>query len=446
MSWDEIWIKKGNEDTENLNDLNGFDVNNLNLNSEDTVNNIIDYCKIEKKDKILEIGAGAGRLGDIFLKKNYNYYATEKSESLVKKFKLLVNENRIKFNKTNDLPFKENSFDVVFCWSIIQYFDTIEDFFKLFNEMKRVATKIILLGDIYEIEENNNNKKYKYNTNKLKHLFIKKNTFKNLKEINKTSKIYSFNFYNFNNSTSTRYNCIFYLNKKLDHFQKIDNFFNNSEIEEINKEILKLEKKKDIKNYIWKFYDHFNNDLSRIEYFVNYSEKLKKISSLFFKNKSYYLMKDKVNFKYPNGEGFAPHQDAAAGWLKYSKTHYTIAISLIDTTIENGCIWIADINCNKLLTKEFVDLNNKIVDDKLYKPITTKAGDILIFDSFVPHKSYVNKTNKARKMLFFTYAYNDSKNNTMYEDYHNDKFLSVPPNIYRKEGGIYRSGNTFIKR
>jgi 2-aminoethylphosphonate dioxygenase len=444
MNWDDIWIKKGNEETNNLNILNGFNVNNLNFTAENTVNNIIDNCNIKIQDTILEIGAGAGRLGKIFLDKNYDYFALERSESLVEKFKLLVDKNKIQINKSNKLPFEDDSFDIVFCWSIIQYLD-YDTFYLIFNEMIRVSKKCILLGDIYEIKEEGN-KNYKYKSNNLKHFYIPKNIFKNMKDINITSKLSDYRICNFNNSTKTRYNCVFNLNKQLKNFQIIRSFFDNSEIEDINNEIINIEKQKDKKKYIWKYYEYKNINLSRIEYFVNYSEKLKNISNLFFNKTSFYLMKDKINFKYPNGEGFEPHQDAAAGWLKYSKKHYTVAISLIDTTIENGCIWIADINCDKLLTKEFTDLNSKIVNDVLYKPITTKAGDIIIFDSFVPHKSYINKTNKSRKILFFTYAYNEKKINTMYEDYHKDKFLNVPPNIYRISNTKYRSGNTFNKR
>ena len=81
-----------------------------------------------------------------------------------------------------------------------------------------------------------------------------------------------------------------------------------------------------------------------------------------------------------------------------------------------------------------------------YIEITDRPLYIIIFDSFVPHKSFINKTKKSRKILFFTYSYNENKINTMYEDYHRDKFLVVPPDIYRLKNKKYRSGNTFKKR
>lgn len=211
MNWDDIWIKKGNENTSDLKSLNGFDVLNCNINftPEDTVNNIIKYCDIDTSNKVLEIGAGAGRLGKIFLDKNYDYYAVERSESLVNKFKLLIDKNKIEINKTNKLSFEDNSFDIVFCWSITQYFKSIEDVDFLLSEMMRVSKKCILIGDIYEFEDNIK-KNYKYKSTNLQHLCIPKKKFE---DMFKSSNEYNYKLCNFTNTTDVRYNCL--INKKL---------------------------------------------------------------------------------------------------------------------------------------------------------------------------------------------------------------------------------------
>lgn len=208
MTWDDIWEKKGNENTTDLKTLNGFDVCNFKFTADDTVNNIIKYCNICVSDKILEIGSGAGRLGKIFLNKKYDYYAIERSKSLVNKFKLLIDKNKIELNTTNILPFKDNSFDIVFCWSIVQYFDSVEDFNLLLTEMKRVSKKTILIGDIYE-SKNKIQKDYKYDYQDLKHLCIPKKTFENNDDISSNK----YRICQFNNSDSTRYNYLLYLNK-----------------------------------------------------------------------------------------------------------------------------------------------------------------------------------------------------------------------------------------
>ena len=232
-------------------------------------------------------------------------------------------------------------------------------------------------------------------------------------------------------------------------FSLIKQYFSNNDIDNIIEEVNRLKLLPDIKdNKIWKYYEYNDNSkLSRIEHFVNSSKKLKNISNMFFNNNSnYVLMKDKLNFKYPNGEGFIEHQDIAAGWGKYGSNHISIAIPLCDTTIENGCLYFADIGINKILTEEFTDLTDNIVHPKHYKSYPTKKGDIIIFDSFIPHKSYINKSNSERNILYFTYTFNNKNIKNLYEDYHSDKFKNCPPDIYKDINIKYRSGNTYVKR
>jgi len=438
MNWNEIWEKKGLDNTTNLSILNGFDVNNINNinnNSIKLVDKIIDKCNIDINDSILEIGCGAGRLGKIFLEKKYKYYGLEKSSSLVKKFKELVNKDKIDLLKKNDLQkYKNDSIDIIFLWSVLQYLEDYKELGILLEELCRIGTKYILIGDIYEICEDNNNKKYKYKSNNLKHLIVSKEYFNNFF---KKDLFNSFEFNNFNNSTKTRYNIIIKLNNELPTFKIIRNYFSENMIENINIEVEKLENMKSTD--IWKYYEHSNkNILSRLEYFINKSSFMENLSQIFIKNKNMFLMKDKINFKYPNGEGFIEHQDIAAGWHKYGKKHITIAIPLTETTINNGCLWIADINAKKQLTPDFTNLNNFIINNNLYKPIETNIGDIFIFDSFVPHKSFKNNTKDSRKILYFTYTDSDK-----YEIYHSDKFKVAPPDFYRDENKKYPSNNTF---
>ena len=450
-NWDNIWLKKKKKKTDDLHVLNGFDINNINYTTKDLVNYIIKICDIKKKNSILEIGAGAGRLGTYFLKQNYNYNAVEKSSSLVNKFKRLVHKDKIIQASGGNIPYDDNSYDIVFCWSVVQYLKDVSQLKNFMNEMIRVSKKTVFIGDIYEQLENIDNKKYTYKMSNLKHLSIPKKYFYDKKNINITLNIKSFNIEQNYNSSPTRYNIIFNIDKVMKPLTILKNFFSKKDILSIKKEIEFLEQQPDKKKYIRKYYEYQNeNTLSRIEYFVKYSTIMKNISNIFFNNKQYILMKDKINFKYPKGEGFKPHQDITSGWGKYSKKHFNVAIPIDDTYLENGCLWFADINCDKMLTREFTDLDYSIVGKKLYKPSITDTGDIIIFDSYIPHKSFVNTTNKNRIILFFTYVLIDNDNNEddIYEHYHEDKFKSVPPNIYRDKNlnMKYRSGNTNAKR
>ncbi len=223
----------------------------------------------------------------------------------------------------------------------------------------------------------------------------------------------------------------------------ITNFYNPSEVDKIYSVVQKFEQEQDRKDYIWKYFEKDKTTISRIEYFINHnlflnelanSDKIIKEVNLLMDEESI-IFKDKINFKYPSGEGFKPHQDIAAGWGEYCNRHITFALPFSDTTEENGCIYFGDTQ-QEQLTNTFEDLS----DDVRMEPVYTKKGDIILFDSYVPHASYENKTNEARSILFFTYT--PASEGNYYEQYHVDKFKNVPPDIYKVEGKKYKSGNS----
>ena len=226
----------------------------------------------------------------------------------------------------------------------------------------------------------------------------------------------------------------------------IKSFFNDNEIDLIKNRVLELERKEDKKNFIWKFYEKKKNRINRIEYFIKFDEyfyklahsrNLLKIAEDLLGEKPI-LFKDKINFKYPEGDGFAAHQDVSAGWGKYTNKHVTIAIPLCDTNYNNGCIYFGA-KLTNMQTNYFEDLKEDNIDLEM---VETKKGDIICFDSYVPHASYKNLSNTKRIIIFFTYT--PLNNGDYYEQYHSDKFKNVPPDIYKVKGKKYRSGNTNI--
>ena len=156
-------------------------------------------------------------------------------------------------------------------------------------------------------------------------------------------------------------------------------------------------------------------------------------------DKLFFLFKDKVNFMYPNGKGFEPHQDISAGWGKYTPYHLTIGLPLVETNISNGCLWTAPLKkSGDILTETFTDLTDVQIPSKLYKPLCTSVGDIFYFDSCIPHRSYSNKTCEKRPILYMTFTLEDK-----YDDYHKDKWMQCPPTTQQKEGKYYRQPQTF---
>jgi len=116
------------------------------------------------------------------------------------------------------------------------------------------------------------------------------------------------------------------------------------------------------------------------------------------------LFKDKVNFKQPKKRPFPAHQDALAGWDAFSSKQITLCISLDSSNAENGCLEFVK-NSHKigLLAKV-----GQIIDPELEKmmkwdKIPTNQGDVIIFDSYTPHRSGYNNSETTRRMMFITY-------------------------------------------
>ena len=202
------------------------------------------------------------------------------------------------------------------------------------------------------------------------------------------------------------------------------NILSNKEKHNLIKYVKEIEESSKIKNnYIHKYELDSNNKtvLCRTEYIINNHLEMKnflingKIPSIV---KSVYgkpvlLYKEKINYKYPNTGSYRPHQDISA--YPNSKNHITCLISLCNTTINNGCLKFSNKN-----TKEILNHKNGIIEEKLqWINCPINFGDILLFNSYIPHQSGINKTLYPRKSLYITY--NDSIEGNLREMYYKNK-------------------------
>ena len=116
-----------------------------------------------------------------------------------------------------------------------------------------------------------------------------------------------------------------------------------------------------------------------------------------------FLYKEKINYKLSGGGGYAAHQDAPA--YKQVHVHCTALLSVDASRRDNGCL-------------EFVSGRHKegligltqdgIIDEEACKgmPFTaceTEPGDLVIFSSYVPHRSRANTSGRPRRLLYLTY-------------------------------------------
>lgn len=185
--------------------------------------------------------------------------------------------------------------------------------------------------------------------------------------------------------------------------------------------------------------------LQRIENFTQYNkgmdqllngEKLLGMVSSLFQERAV-LYKEKINYKLPGGSGFAPHQDISAGWWMYGQTLHISALVTIDEAHEaNGCLEVVyGKHKDGKLAPDWKEIPQEVCDQLKWVPTPTLPGDVVFFDSYVPHRSAPNRTDKPRRVLYATYA---KLSEGDYRDkYYADKRLSFPPDIERDANKVY---------
>jgi len=207
----------------------------------------------------------------------------------------------------------------------------------------------------------------------------------------------------------------------------------------------------------WMIYYEYSKDeyrkkmISRIENFSPYHDGLNAIirgptivqtlSQLSSTCEPFVLFKEKINYKLPHGGGFPPHQDAPAYNQFGQDVHITVMIAVQDATLENGCLEVVR-GGHKLglLPQNQSDgtLLESYVQSSIWEPLLVKAGDVLIFGSFLPHRSGVNKTDSPRTAFYLTY--NRLSQGDLRERYYQDKREKFPPEIERLPNVDYSEG------
>ena len=129
------------------------------------------------------------------------------------------------------------------------------------------------------------------------------------------------------------------------------------------------------------------------------------------------LYKEKVNYKQPGGGGFAPHQDAPA--YRFVDHHISVMLPLDPATVASGCLWAAPGHTRGLLPRYGNrGLTDEVVAGLDWQPVELEPGDLLWFDSYAPHRSETNTTDRPRRALYLTYnaASAGDFRTTYYED------------------------------
>ena len=221
---------------------------------------------------------------------------------------------------------------------------------------------------------------------------------------------------------------------KKNGYLLIKNYFTNDEVFFIKNFKKKLENIQEQKGKYMIYYENINNNnlKSRIEHFVPYFSEINDLLTNNIQpllenilNNKVSLFKDKLNWKYPSGDGFKAHQDHPA-WNDFPiSIFYSIALFADNTTKQNGCLQFVPKKNNIGLINPNGCINEENENTFDWQYLETTSSDLLIFDSFIPHRSYKNNTDNSRSIFYFTY--NKSNEGDFYNQYVSNKKKYFPP-------------------
>ncbi|KAB8232722.1 hypothetical protein ETB97_010462 [Aspergillus alliaceus] len=151
------------------------------------------------------------------------------------------------------------------------------------------------------------------------------------------------------------------------------------------------------------------------------------------------LFKEKINYKLAGSGGFSPHIDANAYTHVKNIKHLTVLAAVDDMTSENGGLDVVDGSHRTEI---------KLGDDRCIEPAWVESqkwtscdlrpGDIMVFGSYLAHRSGPNLSSKDRRAIYATY--NCKAEGDLHDQYYEDRRRLWPATHMRKEGETYEEG------
>ena len=152
------------------------------------------------------------------------------------------------------------------------------------------------------------------------------------------------------------------------------------------------------------------------------------------------LFKDKVNFKAPGNRADLLHQDQQAGWSEYAPYFVSLCVCVDPNTSLNGCLQLPNVQSYRHHKKIYGNTENPLeitdVPGLQLLEYPAEAGDVFVFDSYVPHASNPNYSEAERRNIYLTY--NRKSDGNHHSQYYEDKYQTYPPNAMRLAGTSYK--------
>ncbi|KAM0256580.1 hypothetical protein ACHAQJ_004867 [Trichoderma viride] len=152
------------------------------------------------------------------------------------------------------------------------------------------------------------------------------------------------------------------------------------------------------------------------------------------------LFKEKINYKLAGSGGFASHIDAVAYNHIKDVKHLTILLAVDKSNLDNGGLEVVDASHNMEIPLNVEDhcITTQWVDSHEWKPVELEPGQLLIFTSYLAHRSGPNHSDENRKALYATY--NRASEGDLHGEYYELRKKEWPATHMRKEGELYEDG------
>lgn len=182
------------------------------------------------------------------------------------------------------------------------------------------------------------------------------------------------------------------------------------------------------------FADHHTgfNSLLRGEKLINILSQLQGEEMLLFK--------EKINYKLAGSGGYSPHIDAVAYTHVKDVKHMTILLAVDASNMKNGGLEVVD-GSHKVdipIRKSDNILEPEWVASQKWDPVELEAGELLVFGSYLAHRSAANTSSQDRKAIYATY--NCASEGDMHHDYYVKRRELWPATHMMKSGENYEKG------
>ncbi|KAM3430835.1 hypothetical protein MY4824_007468 [Beauveria thailandica] len=135
------------------------------------------------------------------------------------------------------------------------------------------------------------------------------------------------------------------------------------------------------------------------------------------------LFKERINYKLSRSGGFAPHIDASADPSNLTNG----GLEVVDGSHEMQVPINKATNC----------IEKSWVESQTWTPVELEAGQLLIFTSYLAHRSGPNTSSSDRKAIYATY--NCASEGDLHKGYYEHR-KEWPATHMRKKGESYEKG------